>query len=59
MHLVRDMKSSESESNPLQSPSKVEIPRWARRKERLSRPKLKYASLISSHAEFFMILSMY
>ena len=59
MHLVRDMKSSESESNPLQSPSKAEIPSRASREERLSRPTAKYASLISSDAELFMILSMY
>ena len=38
------MKSSASESKPFQSRSKGEIPGRARRKERLSRSKLKQAS---------------
>ena len=52
----RDMKSSASESKPFQSRSKGEIPGWARRKERLSRSKLKQAFLIDSDAELFMYL---
>ena len=39
-----------------QSRSKGEIPGWARRKERLSRSKLKQAFLIDSDAELFMYL---
>ena len=50
------MKSSASESKSFQSRSKVEIPRQARRKERLSRSKLKQAFLIDSAAELFMNL---
>ena len=50
------MKSSTSESKPFQSRSKGEIPGWARRKERLSRSKLKQAFLIDSDAELFMYL---
>ena len=50
------MKSSASESKPFQSRSKGEIPGWARRKERLSRCKLKQAFLIDSDAELFMYL---
>ena len=50
------MKSSASESKPFQSRSKGEIPGWARRKERLSRSKLKQAFLIDSDAELFMYL---
>ena len=45
------MKSSASESKPFQSRSKGEIPGQARRKERLSRSKLKQAFLIDSDAE--------
>ena len=50
------MKSSASESKPFQSCSKGEIPGRARRKERLSRSKLKRAFLIDSDAELFMYL---
>ena len=50
------MKCSASESKPFQSRSKGEIPGRARRKERLSRSKLKQAFLIDSDAEFFMNL---
>ena len=50
------MKSSASESKPFQSRSKGEIPGQARRKERLSRSKLKQALLIDSDAELFMYL---
>ena len=50
------MKSSVSESKPFQSRSKGEIPGRARRKERLSRSKLKQAFLIDSDAELFMYL---
>ena len=50
------MKSSASEWKPFQSRSKGEIPGQARRKERLSRPKLKQAFLIDSDAEPFMYL---
>ena len=50
------MKSS-SESKPFQSRSaEGEIPGRARRKERLSRSKLKQAFLIDSDAERFMYL---
>ena len=56
MHLIRYMKSSASESKPFQSRSKGEIPGRARRKERLSRSKLKQAFLIDSDAELFMYL---
>ena len=56
MHLVRYMKSSASESEQFQSRFKVEIPGWARRKERLSRSKLKQAFLIDSDAELFIYL---
>ena len=56
MHLIRYMKSSGSESKPFQSRSKGEIPGRARRKERLSRSKLKQAFLIDSDAELFMYL---
>ena len=45
------MKSSASESKPFQSRSKGEIPGRARRKERLSRSKLKQAFLIDSDDE--------
>ena len=48
------MKSSVSESKPFQSRSKGEIPGRARRKERVSRSKLKQAFLIDSGAELFM-----
>ena len=40
----------------VQSRSKGEIPIWARRKERLSRSKLKQAFLIDSDAELFIYL---
>ena len=50
------MKSSASESKPFQRRSKSEIPGRARRKERLSRSKLKQAFLIDSDAELFMYL---
>ena len=50
------MKSSASESKPFQSRSKGEIPGRARRKERLSRSKLKQAFLIDSDAELFIYL---
>ena len=50
------MKSSASESKPFQSRSKGEIPGRARRKERLSRYKLKQALLIDADAEIFMYL---
>ena len=50
------MKSSASESKPFQSRSKGEIPGRARRKERLSRSKLKQAFLIDSDSELFMYL---
>ena len=53
------MKSSASESKPFQSRSKGEIPGRARRKERLSRSKLKQAFLIDSYAELFMYLIQY
>ena len=50
------MKSSVSESKPFQSRSKGEIPGRARRKERLSRFKLKQVFLTDSDAELFMNL---
>ena len=50
------MKSSASKSKPFQSRSKGEIPRRVRRKERLSRFKLKQAFLIDLDAELFMYL---
>ena len=50
------MKSPASESKPLQSRSKGEIPSRARRKERLSSFKLKRAFLIDSDAKLFMYL---
>ena len=50
------MKSSASESKAFQSRSKGEIPGRARRKERLSRSKLKQAFLTDSDAELFMSL---
>ena len=50
------MKSSASESKPFQSRSRVEISGQARRKERLSRSKLKEPFLIDSDAELFMYL---
>ena len=50
------MKSSTSESKPLQSPSKGKIIGQARRKERLSRSKLKQVFLIDSDAELFLYL---
>ena len=48
------MKSSASESKPFQSRSKGEIPGRARRKERLSRSKLKQAYQFTTNAELFM-----
>ena len=55
------MKSSASESKPFQSRSKGETPGLTKRKERLSRSKLKQTFLIDSDAELFMYLfhSMY
>ena len=50
------MKSSASVSKPFQSRSKGKIPGRARRKEQLSRSKLKQAILIYSDAELFMYL---
>ena len=50
------MKSSASESKPFQSRSKGEIPGRARRKERLSRSKLKKPFLIDLDPELFMYL---
>ena len=50
------MKRTVSESKPFQSRYKCEIPGRARRKERLSRSKLKQAFLIDSDAEHFMYL---
>ena len=50
------MKSTASESKPFQSRSKGGIPGQVRGKERLSRSKLKQASLIDSDAELFMNL---
>ena len=49
------MKSSASESKPIQSRSKGEIPDRAMRKERLSRSKLKQAFLINSAPNFSSI----
>ena len=54
--MVRYMKSSASESKHYQSRTKDEIRGWARRKERLSRSKLKQLFLIDSDAELFMYL---
>ena len=54
----RYIKSSASESKPFQSSSKGEIPGRARRKERLSRSKLKHAFLVDSDAELFMYLNV-
>ena len=56
MRYVRYMKSLVSETKPFQSRSKGEIPGRARRKERVSRSKLKQAFLIDSDAELFMYL---
>ena len=50
------MKSPASESKPFQSRSKGEIPSRVRRKERLSRVKLKQAFIIDSDTELFMYL---
>ena len=50
------MKSSASESKPLRSRSRVEIPGQARQEERLSRSKLKKGFLIDPYAELFMYL---
>ena len=49
-------KLSVSKSKPFQSLSKGEIPGRARRKERLSRSKLKQAIVIDLDAELFMYL---
>ena len=54
--LGSDMKRSASESKPFQSRSKGEILGQARRKERLSRSKLKQVFLSDSDAELFMYL---
>ena len=48
------MKSSASESKPLQSRARVEIRGQARQKERLGHFKLKESFLIDSDAERFM-----
>ena len=53
------MKSSASESKPFQSHSKGKIPGQARRKEQLSRSKLKQAFLTDSDAELFLYLIQY
>ena len=53
---VRYLKSSAFESKAFQSRSKGEIPGRARRKERLSRSKLKETFLSDSDAELFMYL---
>ena len=50
------MKSSASESKPLQSRSRAEIPGQARRKERLGHSKLKEPFFIDSDPELFMYL---
>ena len=50
------MKSSASESKPLQSRSRAEIPGQARREERLGRSKLKEPFLIDSDPDLFMYL---
>ena len=50
------MKSSSSESKAFQSRSKGEIPGRARRKERVSRFRLKQAFQIDSDAELFNVL---
>ena len=50
------MKSSAFDSKPFKSRSKSEIPGRARRKERLSRSKLKEAFLSDSDVELFMYL---
>ena len=50
------MKSSASESQAFQSRSKGEISGRARRKERVSRSKLKQAFLIDLDAELFIYL---
>ena len=54
--LASDMKRSASESKPFQSRSKGEILGQARRKERLSRSKLKQVFLSDSDVELFMHL---
>ena len=51
MHQVQYMKSRASESKPFQSRSKGEMPGWARRKEQLSRSKLKRAFVTYSDAK--------
>ena len=50
------MKSSASESKPLQSRPRVEIPGQARQQERLGRSKLKEPFFIDSDAERFRFL---
>ena len=50
------MKSSASESKPLRSRSRAEIPGQARQGEGLGRSKLKELFLIDSYAELFMNL---
>ena len=54
--LNRYIKSSASESKAFQSRFKGEIPGRARRKEWLSRSKLKQAFLTDSDAELFIYL---
>ena len=56
MHLIRYTNSSVSESKAFKSRAKGEIPGRARRKEQLSRSKLKLAFLTDSDAELFMYL---
>ena len=56
MHYVRYVTCSATESKAFQGRSKLEIPDRARRKERLSRSKLKRAFLIDSEAELFTYL---
>ena len=53
------MKSSASESKPLQSRSEGEIRDQARRKEWLSRSKLKKAFLIARRPTFHELNSVY
>ena len=56
MHLVWYMKSFASESKPFQSCSKGNILGHARRKDQLSRSKLKQVFLIDSDTKLFMYL---
>ena len=56
MHLVWYMKSFAFESKPFQSCSKDNILGHARRKDQLSRSKLKQVFLIDSDTKLFMYL---